>query len=60
MGISDILCVLIGVHLIQKVPCEIEGSKPLLITLTGTCIEQVPLKEVYNSFKYLQFLNMLC
>ena len=30
----------------QKVPCAIEGRGPLYITLTGTCIEQVPLKEV--------------
>ena len=45
------------ISVIQKVPCKIEGSeKPLCITLTGTCIAQVPLKEV-TGFLYL--LNIL-
>ena len=29
--------------------CNIEGGHPLRITLTGVCIEQIPLKEVRNT-----------
>lgn len=31
----------------DKIPCHIEGStEPLLLTLTGVCIEKIPVKEV--------------
>lgn len=31
----------------DKIPCHIEGStKPLFLTLTGVCIEKIPVKEV--------------
>lgn len=30
----------------ERLSCHIEDANPLLLTLTGMCIEQVPLKDV--------------
>lgn len=37
----------------ESLPCEIEGSTPLYLTLSGVCIEKTSTKEVSIQVTYL-------
>ena len=44
---------------LQNLRCAIEGSKPLKLVLTGSCIPQTPLKEVKHHVHYAGKINLL-